>query len=113
LRLPYALGRLITQRLAQRRLCVVIADTDHAPATLVNNAGGWLPGPQYPEAREWRRSVDLNLVMPMLAAQFAVPMIINSGGRACALACGEEGPYPLASEGSCSGVAQEAAKFTE
>ena len=83
------LGRLITQRLAERRLCVVIADTDHAATTqlvtelhhhgrgavfvdtdaadaeaverlmrqaadlgtlrvLVNNAGGWLPGPQYP-----------------------------------------------------------------
>jgi NAD(P)-dependent dehydrogenase (short-subunit alcohol dehydrogenase family) len=115
------LGRLITQRLAERGLCVVIADTDHAAATqlvtelhhrgrgavfvdtdaagaeaverlmtqagdlgtlrvLVNNAGGWLPGPQYPEGREWRRSVDLNLVMPMLAAQLAVPMMINSGG---------------------------------
>jgi NAD(P)-dependent dehydrogenase (short-subunit alcohol dehydrogenase family) len=82
------LGRLITQRLAERRLCVVIADTDRAAATrlvselrgrgrravfvetdaaepeaieqlmlqvthlgtlrvMVNNAGGWLPGPQY------------------------------------------------------------------
>ena len=81
------LGRLITQRLAEPRQCVVIADTDHAAATqlltelyhrgraavfvdtdaadaeaverlmtqaadlgtlrvLVNNAGGWLPGPQ-------------------------------------------------------------------
>ena len=115
------LGRFITQRLAERCLCVLIADTDHAAATqlvtelhdrgrravfvntdaaeavaveqlmtqaadlgtlrvLVNNAGGWLPGPQYPEAREWRRSVDLNLVMPMLAAQLAIPMMINSGG---------------------------------
>jgi NAD(P)-dependent dehydrogenase (short-subunit alcohol dehydrogenase family) len=107
------LGRLITRRLAERGLCVVIADTDHAAASqlvtelqhrghgavfvdtdaadaeaadlgtlrvLVNNAGGWLPGPQYPEGREWRRSVDLNLVMPMLAAQLAVPMMINSGG---------------------------------
>ena len=27
------LGRFITQRLAERRLCVVIADTDHAAAT--------------------------------------------------------------------------------
>jgi NAD(P)-dependent dehydrogenase (short-subunit alcohol dehydrogenase family) len=115
------LGRFITQRLAERGLCVVIADTDHAAATqlvtelqhrghgavfvdtdaadveaverlmtqaadlgtlrvLVNNAGGWLPGPQYPEGREWRRSVDLNLIMPMLAAQLAIPMMINSGG---------------------------------
>jgi 3-oxoacyl-[acyl-carrier protein] reductase len=104
------LGRFITQRLAERGLCVVIADTDQAAGAqlvtelhdrgrqavfvdtdaadaeaieqlmtqtadlgtlrvLVNNAGGWLPGPQYPEARDWRRSIDLNLVMPMLAAQ--------------------------------------------
>jgi NAD(P)-dependent dehydrogenase (short-subunit alcohol dehydrogenase family) len=46
---------------------------------LVNNAGGWLPGPQYPERREWPRRVDLNLVMPMLAAQLAVPMMIGGG----------------------------------
>jgi NAD(P)-dependent dehydrogenase (short-subunit alcohol dehydrogenase family) len=91
------LGRLITQRLAERGLLVVIADNDRAAATqlvkelrglgrravfvdtdaadpqaleqlmlqvanlgtlrvLVNNAGGWLPGPQYPQARQWRRS---------------------------------------------------------
>jgi NAD(P)-dependent dehydrogenase (short-subunit alcohol dehydrogenase family) len=115
------LGRLVTQRLAERRLCVVIADTDQAAATrlvselrgrgrravfvetdaaepqaleqlmrrvadlgtlrvLVNNAGGWLPGPQYPEAREWRRSIDLNLVMPMLTTQLAVPLMTNAGG---------------------------------
>jgi NAD(P)-dependent dehydrogenase (short-subunit alcohol dehydrogenase family) len=36
---------------------------------LVNNSGGWLPGPQYPEGREWRRGVDLNLIMPMLATE--------------------------------------------
>ena len=115
------LGRLITLRLAERRLCVVIADTDRAAATrlvnelrgrgrravfveadaaepealeqlmlqvadlgtlrvLVNNAGGWLPGPQYPEAGEWRRSIDLNLVMPMLTTQLAVPLMTNAGG---------------------------------
>jgi NAD(P)-dependent dehydrogenase (short-subunit alcohol dehydrogenase family) len=38
------------------------------------------PARSNPEGREWRRSVDLNLVMPMLAAQLAVPMMINSGG---------------------------------
>ena len=47
---------------------------------LVNNAGGWLPGPQYPEAREWRRSIDLNLVVPMLTTQLAVPLMTNAGG---------------------------------
>jgi hypothetical protein len=35
--------------------------------------------PQYPEGREWPRRVDLNLVMPMLAAQLAVPMMIGGG----------------------------------
>jgi hypothetical protein len=40
---------------------------------LVNKPGSWLLSPQYPEGRKWRRSADLNVVMPMLAAQLAVP----------------------------------------
>lgn len=40
---------------------------------LVNKPGRWLLGPQYPEGTERRRSVDLNVVMPMLVAQLAVP----------------------------------------
>jgi hypothetical protein len=40
---------------------------------LVNKPGRWLLSPQYPEGRKWWRSVDLNVVMPMLAAQLAVP----------------------------------------
>src|SRR3954447_9909495 len=47
---------------------------------LVNNAGGWLPGPQYPQTVQWRRSINLNLVMPMLTAQLALPMMSGSGG---------------------------------
>ena len=47
---------------------------------LVNNAGGWLPGPQYPESDRWRRSLDLNLVMPMLATQLALPLMSVRGG---------------------------------
>lgn len=115
------LGRLISHRLADRRLLVVIADTNqtagvelvsklevggheavfiHTDAAdpvaieqlmarvtdlgrlrvLVNNAGGWLPGEQYPQATGWRRSVDLNLVMPMLAAQLALPLMSGSNG---------------------------------
>ena len=30
---------------------------------LVNNAGGWLPGPQFPDTDAWGRSLDLNLRM--------------------------------------------------
>jgi NAD(P)-dependent dehydrogenase (short-subunit alcohol dehydrogenase family) len=46
---------------------------------LVNNAGGWLPA-AVSGGEGVAASVDLNLVMPMLAAQLAVPMMINSGG---------------------------------
>lgn len=115
------LGRLITHRLAERRLLVVVADTNQTAAlnlvaeidahghtavfvhtdaadaaaieqlmarvpdlgrlrVLVNNAGGWLPGEQYPRTAGWRRSIDLNLVMPMLAAQLALPLMSGVGG---------------------------------
>jgi NAD(P)-dependent dehydrogenase (short-subunit alcohol dehydrogenase family) len=47
---------------------------------LVNNAGGWLPGPQYPSGDGWRRSIDLNLVMPMLATQLSLPPMAAAGG---------------------------------
>ena len=46
---------------------------------LVNNAGGWLSGPQFPETARWRRSLDLNLVMPMLATQLALPLMVGGG----------------------------------
>jgi NAD(P)-dependent dehydrogenase (short-subunit alcohol dehydrogenase family) len=47
---------------------------------LVNNAGGWLPGPQYPSGDSWRQSIDLNLVMPMLATQLSLPLMAAAGG---------------------------------
>lgn len=47
---------------------------------LVNNAGGWLPGPQYPSGDTWRRSIDLNLVTPMLATQLSLPLMAAAGG---------------------------------
>ena len=47
---------------------------------LVNNAGGWLPGPQFPESDSWQRSLALNLTMPMLATQLALPMMAGRGG---------------------------------
>ena len=46
---------------------------------LVNNAGGWLPGPQFPDTDAWGRSLDLNLRMPMLATKLALPLL--GGGR--------------------------------
>ena len=53
-------------------------------AILINNAGGWLPGAQFPDAElsTWRRALDLNLAMPMLATQLCVPLMAASGGGA-------------------------------
>jgi len=59
---------------------------------LVNNAGGWLPGDQYPQASpdKWLSALTLNLVAPMLltqllwsrlaATQGAVLNVGSSGG---------------------------------
>ena len=49
---------------------------------LINNAGGWLPGLQFPESDRWRQSLDLNLVMPMLATQQCLPLMAAHGGGA-------------------------------
>jgi NAD(P)-dependent dehydrogenase (short-subunit alcohol dehydrogenase family) len=49
---------------------------------LVNNAGGWLSGPQFPDGETWSRSLDLNLRMPMLATQLCLPVMRDSGGGA-------------------------------
>jgi NAD(P)-dependent dehydrogenase (short-subunit alcohol dehydrogenase family) len=50
-------------------------------AVLINNAGGWQPGPQFPEpSSPWQRSLALNLVMPMLATQLALPRMTGRGG---------------------------------
>lgn len=46
---------------------------------LVNNAGGWLPGPQFPDTEAWHHSLDLNLRMPMLATQLALPLLERGG----------------------------------
>ena len=47
---------------------------------LVNSAGGWLPGPQFPESDQWQRGLALNLMMPMLATQLALPLMTGRGG---------------------------------
>lgn len=59
---------------------------------LVNNAGGWLPGEQYPQApaERWLSALTLNLVTPMLLTQLlwqqladgegAVVNVCSSGG---------------------------------
>lgn len=49
---------------------------------LVNNAGGWLPGDQYPDAPAdtWLSSLTLNLVAPMLLTQLLWPALAGSAG---------------------------------
>ena len=48
-------------------------------SVLVNNAGGWRPGPQFPDTKDWSRSLDLNLRMPMLATQLALTLLGPGG----------------------------------
>lgn len=49
---------------------------------LVNNAGGWLPGEQYPEAapERWLAALTLNLTAPMLLTQLLWPMLSAAAG---------------------------------
>jgi 3-oxoacyl-[acyl-carrier protein] reductase len=62
---------------------------------LINNAGGWLPGPQYPDTDDWGRSLDLNLRMPMLATQLALPLLKDGGAVVNVASSGgtDSGPY--------------------
>jgi NAD(P)-dependent dehydrogenase (short-subunit alcohol dehydrogenase family) len=49
---------------------------------LVNNAGGWLPGDQYPDAAPegWLSAITLNLLAPMLLTQQLWPMLSAASG---------------------------------
>jgi NAD(P)-dependent dehydrogenase (short-subunit alcohol dehydrogenase family) len=49
---------------------------------LVNNAGGGQPTARYPDAQvaQWSAVLDLNLRLPMLATQFALPALRAHGG---------------------------------
>jgi 3-oxoacyl-[acyl-carrier protein] reductase len=51
---------------------------------LVNNAGGWSPAAQYPEAppAEWTSTLELNLHAPMLLTQLVLPAMRRQGGGA-------------------------------
>jgi 3-oxoacyl-[acyl-carrier protein] reductase len=50
---------------------------------LVNNAGGWTPGEQYPAASPdaWGRTLALNLRAPMLLTQLFLDDLAQRGGR--------------------------------
>ena len=46
---------------------------------LVNNAGGWLPGPQFPDSDQWEDGLVLNLHVPMLLTKLAIPALSQGG----------------------------------
>ncbi len=69
------------------------------PHVLINNAGGWTPGEQFPEAKPeaWAHTLDLNLQAPMRLTQLALePMALLGGGAILNIASSagaEETPY--------------------
>ena len=62
---------------------------------LINNAGGWLSGPQFPDGDHWFQSLDLNLRMPMLATQLCLPLMEAAGGGAVANIASSGGLEPI------------------
>ncbi len=54
------------------------------PHILVNNAGGWTPGDQFPAAtaEAWTGTLALNLTTPMLLTQLALDPMVTAGGGA-------------------------------
>lgn len=50
--------------------------------SLVNNAGGWLPGDQYSDTHpeSWLSAITLDLLAPMLLAQRLWPMLSAGSG---------------------------------
>ncbi|GAB2611837.1 3-oxoacyl-ACP reductase [Paractinoplanes abujensis] len=69
------------------------------PHVLINNAGGWTPGVQFPDAEPeaWGRTLDLNLRAPMHLTQLALAPMARLGGGAivniASSAGSEETPY--------------------
>jgi NAD(P)-dependent dehydrogenase (short-subunit alcohol dehydrogenase family) len=67
---------------------------------LVNNAGGWLPGDQYPDADpgRWLSAVTLNLLAPMILLQRLYPMLSAASGAVVNIgSSGGEGDAPYGS----------------
>ncbi len=46
---------------------------------LVNNAGGWMPGAQFPDGDQWERGLELNLHVPMLLTKLFLPALEGGG----------------------------------
>ncbi|MFF5080421.1 SDR family NAD(P)-dependent oxidoreductase [Actinoplanes sp. NPDC000266] len=67
-----------------RERLVALATAAGGPHILVNNAGGWTAGSQYPAAAyaDWSRTIQLNLVGPMHLTQLVIPPMAELGGGA-------------------------------
>src|SRR5690349_10541221 len=68
---------------SDRERLIALATAAGGPHILVNNAGGWTPGAQYPAAAagDWMRTLELNLTAPMHLTQLALePMAAFGGG---------------------------------
>jgi NAD(P)-dependent dehydrogenase (short-subunit alcohol dehydrogenase family) len=54
------------------------------PHVLINNAGGWTPGEQWPAAPAdaWTATMNLNLLAPMLLSQLVLERMRHLGGGA-------------------------------
>ncbi|MEV4543831.1 SDR family NAD(P)-dependent oxidoreductase [Micromonospora echinaurantiaca] len=65
-------------------LVVAAAQDLGGPHVLVNNAGGWTPQRQYPQAKaeEWAATINLNLIAPMLLSQLVLDPMRQQGGGA-------------------------------
>ncbi|BCJ48490.1 3-oxoacyl-ACP reductase [Actinoplanes ianthinogenes] len=80
---------------------VAAAQALGGPHVLVNNAGGWTPRRQYPEATasEWAATIDLNLVAPMMLSQLVLdPM--RAQGRGAIVNISSSGGVGFQSYGS-------------
>ncbi|XVV13298.1 SDR family NAD(P)-dependent oxidoreductase [Actinoplanes sp. CA-131856] len=57
-----------------RERLIALATAAGGPHILVNNAGGWTAGDQYPAAAaaDWQRTMELNLIGPMQLTQLAL-----------------------------------------
>ncbi|MFE9957179.1 SDR family NAD(P)-dependent oxidoreductase [Micromonospora sp. NPDC005299] len=78
-----ALGADVRERGDMNRI-VAAAQKLGGPHVLVNNAGGWTPQRQYPQATaaEWAATISLNLTAPMLLSQLVLDPMREQGGGA-------------------------------
>jgi 3-oxoacyl-[acyl-carrier protein] reductase len=69
---------------AEAHRMIRVAVEEGGPHVLINNAGGWTPGQQFPVATPdaWGATMTLNLIAPMLLTQLALKPMKGLGGGA-------------------------------